>query len=85
MNGNLKRRIERLEQAVRASGCDDPRAATYPNSWVELVLRAHMSDEKWQEFLWGRRSKPCPKFWDWIDQQRERSRTDRVENRSEEL
>lgn len=67
MNKSLKRRVERIEQAVGLSGCDDPRAFSYPNNWTELVLMANRTEEEWQDFVWKRRSEPCLKFWDWID------------------
>ena len=67
MNGNLKRRIEKLEQAVKMSGGDDHRVYSHPNNFAELVMKATMNNEEWQKFLQTRKSKPCPKFWDWVD------------------
>jgi hypothetical protein len=69
MSDNLKRKIERLEKAVGISEGADPRASHYPNNFAEMMLMAHVGEEKWRQFLRTRQSKPSPLFWDWLDQQ----------------
>ena len=82
MNSNLKRRIERLEQAV-GTDSDDPRAYCYPNDFAELAIRATKGKEEWQKFLQTRRSKPNPRFWDWIDQKVRQLRKNKVKKHAD--
>ena len=65
---NISRRIEKVEKVVGISKGADPRASYYPNNFAEMALMVHVGKEKWQQFLRTRNSKPCPKFWDWLDQ-----------------
>lgn len=68
MNSNLERKIERLEQTVGFSGCDDPRIYTYPNSLVEGIIMASMGEEKLQQYLRTRRRRPSPEVCDQFDE-----------------
>ena len=67
MNSNLKRKIERLEQAVGLSESDDPRVYSYPNTLAEAVHKAHMSQGKRQEYLRTRRKRPSSQVCDIFD------------------
>ncbi|MHC4543088.1 MAG: hypothetical protein ACYTDW_07190 [Planctomycetota bacterium] len=67
MNSNLKRKIERLEQAVGLSGYEDSRAYSYPNTLVEAIHMAHMSEDKLQEHLRTRRNRPSSQVCDMFD------------------
>ncbi len=67
MNSNLKRKIERLEQAVGLSESDDPRVYSYPNTLAEATHMAHMSQDKRQEYLRTRRKRPSSQDCDMFD------------------
>jgi len=67
MNSNLKRKIERLEQAVGLSGSDDSRAYSCPNTLVEAIHMAHMSQDKRQEYLRIRCKRPSSQVCDIFD------------------
>ena len=67
MNSNLKRKIERLEQAVGLSGYDDSRAYSCPNTLAEALHMAHMSEDKRQEYLRTRRKRPSSQVCDIFD------------------
>jgi hypothetical protein len=85
VNSNLKSKIERIEKAVGISEGTDPRASRYPNSLVEMALMAHVGEEKWRQFLRTRHGKPCPKLWDWIDQQTEQRKATQNNYEAESL
>ena len=64
---NLQRRIERAEQAVGVSGCDDPRAYTYPNDLAEAFVMAEMTDQQLKEYLRKRSDRPSAETCDRFD------------------
>ena len=68
MNGNLERRVERLERAVGLSEGDNPRAYTYPNDLSELMVMARMTDQQLQQHLRNRRNRPFPEMCDSFDE-----------------
>lgn len=86
MNSNLKRRIKKAERAL-GTGCDDSRAYSYPNNFAELAMMATWAgngeEQRIRRFLRKRRSKPCPVFWDWIDQETEQLKKGEVKNRTD--
>ena len=67
MSRNLKRRVERLEQAVGVCGSDDPRPYSYPNTLIEAIIMEHMSQDKLQEYLRKRRKRPSSEVCDMFD------------------
>lgn len=74
MHSNLKRKIERLEQAIGISEGTDPRAYSYPNNLVEAVLMARMTEDQLKEHLMTRCKKPSPELCDRFDELFERVR-----------
>ena len=82
MNSNLKRKIERLEQAIGMGG-GDPRVYTYPNSLAEGIVMASMDEDKLQQYLQTRRRRPSPEACDRFDKLFEQMRKeDKVKNRT---
>lgn len=67
MSRNLKRRVERVEQAIGVSECDDPRTYSYPNTLVEAIIMEHMSQDMLQEYLRTRRKRPSSEVCDMFD------------------
>ncbi len=67
MSRNLKRRVERLEQATGVCGCDDPRVYSYPNTLVEAICMAQMEQDKLQKYLRTRRKRPSSEVCDMFD------------------
>lgn len=65
---NLQRRIERAEQAVGVSGCDDPRAYTYPNDLAEALVMAEMTDQQLKEYLRKCSNRPSAETCDRFDE-----------------
>jgi hypothetical protein len=68
VNGNLERRVERLEQAAGTCGCDDPRVYSYPNTLAEAMTMAQMSDQQLKEYLRKRRNRPSAETCDRFDE-----------------
>lgn len=68
MSSSLKRRVERLEQAVGMSESDDPRAYTYPNDFSEGMIMARMTDQQLKEYLRKRTKRPSSEACDRFDE-----------------